>query len=177
MPPITDPALLSQLETPQTRINGMGGGGRAPGGGGGTGGLTAQAYSKLQGQVKALDLVEAQLNHVEGLYGRYLKGRGLSSVMEYLPTPKNRAFQTAADGILPLVRQALSTSAKDGDSDRELATWQNLIPNYKAYDETNEQRIATLRRLIQKNREETERILGGGATGGGQVSPTIQRVR
>lgn len=134
--------------------------GGKPGAGAAADGLTPMARSKVKGQLKALDLVEAQLNRVDQLYGKHLKGVGLQSFSEYLPTPANRAFEKAANGILPLVRQALSTSAKDGDSDKELAVWQNLIPSHRAMDAENEENIATLRRLIKQNREATAKMLG-----------------
>ncbi len=125
--------------------------------------LTPTARSKAQGQLRAMGLVEQQLDDVESQYNANLKGdpTGTFGAAEYLPLPSMKKFDTSANAILPIVRQALSTSAKDGDSDRELAVWTGLLPNSKEYDAVNEQRIKQMRALARMTRSENERILGG----------------
>lgn len=146
--------------------------------------MTPEQVGKAKGKLASMDMVETQLNDVEALYGKNLKGdpTGTYGAFEYLPLPNNKTFDTAATAILPLVRQALSTSAKDGDSDRELAVWQSLIPNSSEYDEVNEQRIKQMRSLIDKTRATSSAMLGpparpaltGAASAKSSVAPALE---
>lgn len=151
---VTDPMEVKKVLGVQAARGMMGG---APSAGAG---LTPMARSKIIGQNKAMALVEKQLDRVEELYNSTLKGVGLQSIGEYFRTPKNKQFNAASNALLPLVRSALSTGAKDSDSDRELQVWASLIPSHDSFDAENEERILSLRRMSSEMRKKNNETLG-----------------
>lgn len=155
---VTDPLEVKKI-LGVSAARAMGGGG-SPGGAPQGAGLTPSARARALGQNKAMNLINKQLDRVEQLYKSNLKGVGLQSVAEFLPTPENKRFNAASNALLPLVRSALSTGAKDSDSDKELSVWARLIPSHDAYDTTNEERIATLRRMSSELQKKNNEMLG-----------------
>jgi len=155
MPRVTDPALLAQLETPQTTINK---GASAPTSGPRVNSNTASA---ALAKVAAVHQLRQQLGNVEKLYAKHLKGVGPGSLLEYLPLPQNRAFDAAADGLLPLARQAFRVPGSGADSDKEQeALIRALLPRASEYDSVNEQRMSQLRQMIDSTEREWGPIAG-----------------
>lgn len=169
MPPVTDPNLLAQLETSQTRIN-SGGAPRAAGGGGG---VSTQLRSQAIGKVAAARSLQRQLDRVQSLYDRHLKGVGLTSVAEYLPTQGNKEFDAAAASIVPTLRQLARVPGSGADSDKELDILMKNVPNRMDMDSANVERIRTLRGAI----DDALREYGPLADPDRYISPTIQRMR
>lgn len=168
MPPITDPNLISQLEQPQSRINAA----AAPRSAGG-GGVSAQLRSQAIGKVAAARSLQRQLDRVQQLYDKHLKGAGLTSVAEYLPSQGNKEFDAAAAAIVPTLRQLARVPGSGADSDKELEILMKNVPNRMSVDSANVERIRSLRGAI----EDALREYGPLADPDHFISPTIQRVR
>jgi hypothetical protein len=171
MPPITDPNLLQQLETPQTRINS--GGMPARGGGGGGGGINSQLRSQAIGKVAAARSLQRQLDRVQQLYDKHLKGVGLSSAAEYFPSQGNKEFDAAASSLVPTLRQLARVPGSGADSDKELEILTKNVPDRYKFDADNEERIRTLRGYVN----DALNNYGPIAYPDQFVSPTIQRIR
>jgi len=112
MPKISDPALLAQLETPQTAINKT-----VPGApvSASKAGLAAQ-----QRQQNMLALGNAYAR-VKSLYDRDLKGAGIGSILEYLPLPRNKAFDSAAAGMSDVANAVFKVPGMGAQSDADFA--------------------------------------------------------
>lgn len=130
---------------------------RGPAGGGVNAATRGAAMAKLAASRQLRD----QLKTVQGLYGKTLKGGGIGALMEYLPTPANKKFNAAADGLLPLARQAFRVPGSGAESDRELDVLvRSLLPRHTEYDSVNEQRMSQLGRMIEGTEREWGPIAG-----------------
>jgi len=149
MPRVTDPSILAQLETSQSTIN-KGGGGMMGSRGGGKP-MTAQQQAAAGQRQQTLNALAAQYSRVRGLYDQNLKGVGPSSLLEYLPLPRNKAFNSAAAGLSDLATAAFRVpgigAQSDADAARMVAANQ---PSASDSDEAIEAKLANLRnRLAQ----------------------------
>ncbi|WP_299327650.1 hypothetical protein [Parasphingopyxis sp.] len=110
-----------------------------------------------------------QLDEVERLFEQHFEGEGDRGVVEYVPgfaNPTNQNFNQASQRLLALVRPAIAMSAREGDSDREMAIFESYIPSSTSFDVTNRNTINTLRSMLENLSQgvlpsETEAQMGG----------------
>jgi hypothetical protein len=135
MPKITDPALLSQLETTQTAINKTGGGGR-------------------NARVPALDALSRQLQKTRELYEKNFKGVGPRSVLEYLPSQATSDFNSAAAGLSDQALSAFRVPGVGSQSDRELQSFVAANqPSNSDFDSGIERKLSNIEgRLVPQRR-------------------------
>lgn len=107
-------------------------------------------------------VVRAQMLNSMQLYRQNIQGQPASRAFGYLEQfdkpsgpggvipaiPKFESFTAANAAILPLIRPLVAQSAKEGDSDKEMAVFQSYIPQATDSDETIEQKYAMLDTLI-----------------------------
>lgn len=171
---VTDPLEVKKVLGVQA-ARGMGGATAGVPAGGGASNVGAAMRGQARAKVVAARMLRRQLENVESLYGQTLKGGGPGALLEYLPTPKNKKFNAAADGLLPLARQAFRVPGSGADSDKELQVLiKSLLPSNDEYDEVNEQRMAQLRRMIDDTETEWAPVAGIEPDA---VTPTIRRLR
>ena len=106
----------------------------------------------------ALRALEEQILRVDGLYK---KGPGATSGVwgaeDYLPTPANKAFNTAASGIGDVAFNAFRTPGAGAQSDAELkARLEATQPAASDFDATIEEKLNYLKTRL----DETYRAMG-----------------
>jgi len=106
----------------------------------------------------ALRALEEQITRVESLYKEGPGAtKGVFGAADYLPTPSNKAFDTAASGIGDVAFNAFRTPGAGAQSDAELkARLQATQPAAADYDTTIEEKLNYLRTRL----DETYKALG-----------------
>lgn len=164
MAEITDPALLAQLETPQAKIN--------AGGDKGKPGMFARPLTASQQQAadqrqQTLKALAAQYARVRDMYNKDLKGVGPASLLEYLPFPRNRAFDSAAAGLSDLATAAFRVPGIGAQSDADAARM--VAANQPKASDTDEAIEAKLQNLRNRLAQSGVPIPGEGARRGFKV--------
>lgn len=97
-----------------------------------------------------LTALSKQYAEVARLYERDLKGVGPGSLLEYLPLPRNRAFDKAATGLSEVAMAAFRVpgvgAQSDADAARMAAAFQ---PQASDSDEEIEAKLRTLRNRLE----------------------------
>jgi hypothetical protein len=117
--------------------------------------------AKRSGIEQRAAVVRAQMLNNIGLYKRDIKGQPASRLFGYAeyfdkPTlggvvpaiPAFESFTKANDTMLSLIRPLVAQSAKEGDSDKEMAVFMSYIPQAGDSDRTIETKYAMLDLLI-----------------------------
>jgi hypothetical protein len=105
--------------------------------------------------------VRAQLDQVQGLYNRHLKGSGpIKSLREYLPSQGNAQMDRAFGQLQTLVRPATRTPGEGAMSDYESKLAMQATPSRYAFDASNEEAMNGLRRFLDSNDAAFARQLG-----------------
>lgn len=129
--------------------------------GAGAVGMTAEARSAAKSKVAAARGLREQLERVEQLYKNGI-GSGRSAT-EYLPTPQNKQFDAAVQGMMPLARQAFRVPGSGADTEREAIYLEKILPNRMAFDEANDERLSNLRRMLDDVEREYGSMAGESA--------------
>ena len=101
-------------------------------------------------QIDDLRTVANQLNRVQELYNSDFRGSGLSSVGEYLPTPRNQRFDSQTKALATLMKPLIRGPNEGTWTDADQALLDRLVPNSWAPDLDNEERIASAKRFIEE---------------------------
>lgn len=109
-------------------------------------GLTPTARATAKGKVNAANIMLRQLDRAEKLFDETLGKQ--RSVWEYLPTEKNKEFDAAVQGLMPLARQLFRVPGSGADTDKEAKYIENLLPDRFSYDGKNKQKFTQLREMI-----------------------------
>ena len=108
--------------------------------------------AKQQGQMRRANTVRALMSEVRSLYEQDIKGgnaKRLFGLTEYIDAlPANERFRTAGRNILPLIRNMIAQSAKEGDSNTELQIFESYIPTNDDTDATIEQKFRSMEILL-----------------------------
>lgn len=121
---------------------GMFGGGSRP-----LTGAQAQAAAQRQSNLTAL---ARQFGVVQDRYNRDLKGVGPASLLEYLPLPRNKAFNSAASGLSEVAQASFRVPGVGSQSDLELAAFIAANqPQASDPDEQIEAKLANIRNRIE----------------------------
>lgn len=99
-------------------------------------------------QVEDLRMVAEQLNRVQQLYAKDLRGTGIGSVAEYLPTPKMQRFEAQAKALAVLMKPMIRTPGEGPWTDRDQALLDRLVPSRFTSDADNEERLQAAKRFI-----------------------------
>jgi hypothetical protein len=112
----------------------------------------ADAAAKKDAQSRKTAVIRSIMGEVINQYKQGLRGQPLSRLFgatEYIDAlPTNESFSSTAEGMLGLIRPIVAQSAKEGDSDREMAAFLAYIPNANDTDRTVESKLRNLERLI-----------------------------
>jgi hypothetical protein len=99
-------------------------------------------------QVQDLRMVAEQLNRVQQLYAKDLRGTGVGSVAEYLPTPKMQRFEAQAKALAVLMKPMIRTPGEGPWTDKDQALLDRLVPTRFTSDKDNEERLLAAKRFI-----------------------------
>lgn len=99
-------------------------------------------------QVQDLRMVAEQLNHVQQLYAKDLRGTGVGSVAEYLPTPKMQRFEAQAKALAVLLKPLIRAPGEGPWTDKDQALLDRLVPTRFTSDKDNEDRLQSTKRFI-----------------------------
>lgn len=133
----------------------------------GTGGLGAQAIKDAQTRLNQAMLFRKQLQEVNRLWKKTQSGGGLGGLVEYLPTPQNKAFDKAAAGLKSIARTLFKTPG-DQMTEFEGKPIMEMIPDRWSFDEANIQAINQLDSLAREIIGQNAAILGKRVRSGGQ---------
>ncbi|GAO78645.1 hypothetical protein [Sphingopyxis sp. C-1] len=103
-------------------------------------------------KVGTLKTVIDQINHIENLFNEHQKGVGLGSVLDYLPTQGNTAFDTAGAGLADLGTAAFKVPGMGPQSDADAARF--VAANQPSRWDTDSQvqeKLGVLRRRVENN--------------------------
>ena len=107
---------------------------------------------KDEGQQRKAQVVRSMMGEVQKLYEANIQGQPASRLWgateRIQSLPGNEEFNTAAANILPLIRPMIASSAKEGDSDKEMEIFLSYIPNSRDSDRTIERKMKQLELLI-----------------------------
>lgn len=105
---------------------------------------------KTDDRLTNLRALEAQIQRVEQLYKAGPGStKGLSSLLDYLPTPTNSQFDTASAGIGDVAFNAFRTPGAGAQSDAELkARLAATQPNASDYDATIQEKLNYLKNRL-----------------------------
>ncbi|MGQ3081092.1 hypothetical protein [Sphingopyxis sp.] len=99
-----------------------------------------------------LQTVIDQINHIENLFNEHQKGVGLGSVMDYLPTQGNKAFDTAGAGLADLGTAAFKVPGMGPQSDADAARFVAANqPSRWDSDSQVQEKLGVLRRRVENN--------------------------
>lgn len=119
-----------------------------------TGGKPAQQIeeeNKQAGRRDKANFIRAQVAKMWEMYNSDLKGNPASRAFgaaEYIDgLPANQRFTTAGQTLLGLIRPMIAQSAKEGDSDREMAAFEAYMPTNNDTDATIEFKLRSLEAL------------------------------
>ncbi|MXO72867.1 hypothetical protein [Alteraurantiacibacter buctensis] len=105
-----------------------------------------------EGLARRADTVRSLMGNILELYQQDIKGQPatrLFGASEYIDgLPRNERFTTAGRNILPLIRPLVAQTAREGDSDREMAIFESYIPIADDSDLTIENKLRALETLI-----------------------------
>ncbi|TKD50584.1 hypothetical protein [Sphingomonas baiyangensis] len=102
-----------------------------------------------------IDALSEQISRVRQLYNQSLRGKGVGSIMEYLPTGENRAFDSAAAGLADQALAAFRVPGVGAQSDRELQAFVMANqPRAGDFDEAIEEKLLNLQRRVDARRGE-----------------------
>lgn len=115
---------------------------------------TAQQVSERErnSRLGTLNALRNQIDKVDQLY-RAGPGatKGVAGVMDYLPTPGNRAFDSAGAGLAEIGLNAFRTPGVGSQSDKELKAFVEANrPSASDYDEQIQQKLWNLRNRLSE---------------------------
>lgn len=118
---------------------------------GGTAPPSAETQDTRSARLSALTALTNQLRAVRFRYDRDLAGGpSITSPLEYLPLPTNRAFDSAAAGLENPFLAAFRVPGVGSQSDAELRSFiRGNVPSASDSDETIEQKLANIENRIQ----------------------------
>lgn len=108
----------------------------------------AKVASADRSQRADIGIVAQQVNRVQQLYRNDLKGVGLGSVGEYLPTPKMQRFEAQSRALAVLLKPLIRGPGEGPFTDKDQAILDRLVPTRFTSDIDNEQRIESLKQFI-----------------------------
>lgn len=108
----------------------------------------AARQKENQGQLADLNMIAQQLNRVQELYNNDLKGSGVGSVAEYLPTPKMQRFEAQSRALAVLLKPLIRSPGEGPWTDKDQALLERLVPTRFTSDLDNEERIVAAKRFI-----------------------------
>lgn len=116
-----------------------------------SGGAATAANPKDQQRLANLEALRAQIGRVAELYSKGPGAtQGPSGLMDYLPTPGNRAFDSAGAGLGEVGLAAFRVPGVGSQSDAELKAFiQANRPSASDYDSQIEEKIGNLQRRLQ----------------------------
>lgn len=139
---VTDPLEMK-------KVLGVSGAAKLTGLGGGSTGDQKSAAKSAN-----LDALVNQINRVQQLYDVNLKGSGLGSISEYLPTPTNSQFNSAAAGLAEQGLAAFRVPGVGSQSDTELRQFVEANrPQNTDFDLSIEEKLRQLRSRTDATRE------------------------
>lgn len=116
------------------------------------------ADAKTQAKLANLEALTGQINRVQYLYNSNLRDEAiplLSSLWEYLPTPANRQFDSAAAGMAEQGLAAFRVPGVGAQSDTELKQFVDANkPSASDADLSIEEKLRQLRARVQATREQ-----------------------
>lgn len=122
------------------------------------GGGAKSADPKLQAKLANLDALTGQINRVQQLYDNNLRDEAiplLGSLMEYLPTPTNRQFDSASAGMAEQGLAAFRVPGVGAQSDTELRQFVEANkPSAADHDLAIEEKLRQLRARVDATREQ-----------------------
>jgi hypothetical protein len=101
-----------------------------------------------KGQRADLKMIAQQLNRVQQLYNKDLKGVGIGSVAEYLPTPKMQRFEAQAKALAVLLKPLIRNPGEGTWTDADQKLLDRLVPTRFTSDTDNVERIETAKRFL-----------------------------
>lgn len=138
--------------------------------------ITAKVRQEAIDKYKAAVALGSQIDRLEQLYKA---GPGSTSgpagVMDFLPTPANKTFNSYSDQFRGPVKAALGMTG--GENNTAAEGKQNLggyLPQAGDYDATIEEKINSLREMRQRSAQEAIAVLGGIPDANGNVTPIQQ---
>lgn len=138
--------------------------------------ITAKVRQEAIDKYKAAVALGSQIDRLEQLYKA---GPGSTSgpagVMDFLPTPANKTFNSYSDQFRAPVKAALGMTG--GENNTAAEGKQNLggyLPQAGDYDATIEEKINSLREMRQRSAQEAIAVLGGIPDANGNVTPIQQ---
>ncbi len=113
--------------------------------------------TKGDAKLANMESVTAQVNRVQELYDKNLRGQKLSSLFgltEYLPTPTNQQFDSAAAGLADQGMAAFKVPGMGPQSDQDAARFAKANqPSASDYDASIEEKLRQMRARIDANRK------------------------
>lgn len=119
----------------------------------------AKRLEENRKQISDLSAVAKQLNRVQELYSQDLKGVGIGSLGEYLPTPKMERFHSQAKALAVMMKPLIRGPGEGTWTDKDQELLDRLVPSRFKPDLDNEERIETAKRFLMEKFEK----YGGGA--------------
>jgi hypothetical protein len=123
-------------------------------GGEGKSATELELEAKRAGESKRKITVDAILGKVRNLYEADIAGQPVSRLGGLLETevfsglPKNERFNAASESMLPLIRPLIAQTAREGDSDKEMAVFMAYIPRASDSDIAIETKLNMLETLL-----------------------------
>lgn len=142
----------------------------------------ADVAAKKDAQERKAAVIRSIMGELLDLYKSDLRGqparRGFGAA-EYIDAlPKNERFTTTAEGMLGLIRPIVAQSAREGDSDREMAAFLAYIPKADDADITIESKLRNLERLLSGvvDGNLPSQVIQSGALNSDTASPFVDAV-
>jgi hypothetical protein len=123
-------------------------------GGEGKSATELELEAKRAGESKRKTTVDAILGKVRNFYEADIAGQPISRLGGLLETevfsglPKNERFNAASEAMLPLIRPLIAQTAREGDSDKEMAVFMAYIPRASDSDIAIETKLNMLETLL-----------------------------
>lgn len=118
--------------------------------GGGAGPATSKQAMAFKQRNDNLNALAAKFADVRDRYGRDLKGVGPGSLLEYLPTPRNKAFDSSAAGLSDLAMASFRVPGVGAQSDADQRAFVKANePHASDADEQIEAKLANIRNRIK----------------------------
>lgn len=149
---------------------------KAQGGAAGAVALTAKERADAIAGYQSADRLEQIASNIEAQYKSGVGSTyGVDSLLDYLPTGKNRRFDSTGNQARGIIKQALGFTGGEGNTATESQiNYGPYIPQASDFDTDIQGKLQALRDLAQQARTRSIAVLGGVPDANGRVTPVDQ---
>lgn len=105
-----------------------------------------------RGQLSDLMATEKQVGRVKQLYDQDFKGVGPGSLLEYLPTPQRKRFDSANTMLSTMMKPLIRAPGEGPWTDADQARLDSLVLGGGRQDADNEERLRSIDTLLQQRK-------------------------